>query len=744
MSDSIRPVRTGFSLLGAAAVLVLGLVASSHTASAVPSAIFSENFNSIVQTNTGSQADTGLTVGAWDNLTDWTSEGTNAVHDVDLVAGAAKDIAASFYSNNVITMSSGVAANTAGASYTVSLDVGPSVWAAAYQASTSTDGLIIYVLRADNSVLYSSTQKSGAWNGTSSAQTLTPRSFSYVGDGTGPVRLRIGTIFRNADRFGGAVDNIQIENSPTTCAPASSTSSGNTILKFTTVGTCNWVVPAGVSSVQTLVVGGGGGGSSDVGGGGGGGQVVSSTVNVSGTVAIKVGAGGVFGWKRMYNDTAGGKTGGRSAIGSLAIALGGSGANGRFSNNLNPDGSANSSGFTGGGGPYEDCGGCNAGNTGIGGASRKGGDGSGNGGGGGGGAGAAGADRADGAAGGIGIASTITGSSLHYGGGGGGGAYPDNITPGPGGLGGGGDGTANYETRGESGLDGRGGGGGGAASDGGEWGHGGMGGSGVVIIKFTTPAATTTTTATTSTTVPAAVVIDIQAPTSSGSTVPKGQASVASIAPGAKTVVTNPISTTTIPSAVSQLGAPSGKETAPVIPKVSMGEGALDVGGVPTKVNVVRENNQIVIKTDSLQAVMSGVDDSGATRALDSDGNLRLASGDVVRINVGGFKPGSDVDVWLFSTPTHMGTSVVGADGQVSGSFTVPEGIEEGSHRIAVTAKLSNGKSATFTLGIAVGEIAKTSTVARVLIAIPILMAIFVGFVLPNQLRRRRRRRLVD
>lgn len=749
MRESTHVRRPVFALVGVMSVLALGLVASGHSASASPSAIFSEDFNSIIQTNTGSQADTGLTVGAWDTLAGWTSEGTNAVHDVDLVAGSAKDIAASFYSNNVITMSTGVAANTAGASYTVSLEVGPSVWAAAYQASTSADGLIIYVLRPDNSVLYSSTQKSGAWNGTSAAQTLTPRSFSYVGDGTGLVRLRIGTIFPNADRFGGAIDNIEIESSPSTCAPTSSTSGGSTILKFTTVGTCNWVVPSGVSSVQTLVVGGGGGGSSDVGGGGGGGQVVAATVNVSGTVAIKVGAGGVFGWMRMTNPSAGGKTGGRSAIGSVAVALGGSGANGRFSNNLNPDGSANNTGFTGGGGPYEDCGGCNAGNTGTGGVSFKGGNGSGNGGGGGGGAAAAGADRADGAAGGVGVASTITGSSLHYGGGGGGGAYPNDITPGPGGLGGGGDGVANYDTRGESGLDGRGGGGGGAASDGGAWGHGGMGGSGVVIIKYETPATTTSTSSTTTTTtatttptnttVPVAVVIDIQAPTSSDSTLPLGQASIATIAPGVKTVATNPISTTTVPAAVTPMRVPSNSETAPEIPEVSAGEGALDVDGVSTKVDVSRENNQIVVKSGSLLAVLSGLDDNGSTRSLDDDGNLRLAGGDVVKINVGGFKPGSDVDVWLFSTPKHLGTSIVGANGQVSGSFTIPDDVESGSHRIAVTAKLPNGKSATFTLGIAVGDIARSSTLTRILIAVPIALAVLAGFMLPNQMRRRRR-----
>jgi hypothetical protein len=106
---------------------------------------------------------------------------------------------------------------------------------------------------------------------------------------------------------------------------------------------------------------------------------------------------------------------------------------------------------------------------------------------------------------------------------------------------------------------------------------------------------------------------------------------------------------------------------------------------------------------------------------------------------VGGFKPGSTVDIWLFSTPQRLGTAKVGADGRMSGAFTIPKNVEEGPHRIAITAKLPNGKSATFTLGIAVGEIARTSTLTRVLIAIPIVLAIGFGLILPNQLRRRRK-----
>jgi uncharacterized repeat protein (TIGR02543 family) len=250
------------------------------------------------------------------------------------------------------------------------------------------------------------------------------------------------------------------------------------------------------------------------------------------------------------------------------------------------------------------------------------------------------------------------------------------------------------------------------------------------------------TTTTTTTMAPPVVVIDIQAPVN---TVAQGQASVATIAPKNSNASTttvanvNAAQTKTVPTTVVPLASPTNSIPPPVIPKVSTGESALNVGGVSTKVELSRENNQLVMQSGTMKAVLSGLDDKGATRSLDSDGNLRLAGGDVVKLNVGGFKPGSTVDIWLFSTPQRLGSAVVGADGRVSGSFTIPKNVEDGPHRIAITAKLPNGKSATFTLGIAIGEIARTSTLTRVLIAIPIVLAIGFGLILPNQLRRRRK-----
>ena len=193
-------------------------------------------------------------------------------------------------------------------------------------------------------------------------------------------------------------------------------------------------------------------------------------------------------------------------------------------------------------------------------------------------------------------------------------------------------------------------------------------------------------------------------------------------------------STTTLPRIVTSttLGPP-------IVDEVSAGQTAVQVDGVKTDATITRVNNQMVVSAGSLNATLSGLDKTGMKTPLDSDGNIHLAGGDVIKISVGGFKPGTTVEVWLFSTPTKLGSVVVGADGTVTGAYKLPFGTKSGSHRVVITARMANGKPTTFTLGILVGDISTTSTLTRVLIAIPITLAIGFGFLLPTQLRRRRR-----
>jgi hypothetical protein len=266
----------------------------------------------------------------------------------------------------------------------------------------------------------------------------------------------------------------------------------------------------------------------------------------------------------------------------------------------------------------------------------------------------------------------------------------------------------------------------------------------------TAPPATTTTSTTTTvprptttTTAPARIIeIDIQAPTA---TLPVGQGSIATIAPGAPSSSTasqrsTTTTSSTVPSDVSATEA-STKPTlsqAPVIPQLTAGEGAVDIAGETVKQTLTRKDNQLQIQSGSLSATLSKTNANGVTAPLDNDGNLRLISGDIMKINLGGFKPNSNVTIWFFSTPIKLGTTKVKPDGTVSAVVRVPNEIDDGPHRVAVVAEMTNGKPATFTLGVVVGKLKTTSTLTRILIVIPLVMAVLLGVLLPNRLRRRR------
>ncbi|MBJ7490676.1 MAG: hypothetical protein JHC59_05015 [Ilumatobacteraceae bacterium] len=276
-----------------------------------------------------------------------------------------------------------------------------------------------------------------------------------------------------------------------------------------------------------------------------------------------------------------------------------------------------------------------------------------------------------------------------------------------------------------------------------------VGSSNATTVTFSAVVVTTTTT----TTAAPALSIVIQAPVT---TVAQGQASVVTLAPTTTTIPALGANGLPIPTTTSTTIASAKSKTAvtttvpqvvttttvgpPVVGKVAAGQTAVQVDGVETDAKVSRQNNQMIVDAGSLTATLSGLDTTGKTLALDSDGNVHLSAGDVIKVSVGGFKPDSIVEVWLFSTPTQLGSAVVGADGAMNGTYKLPFGVKSGSHRVVVTARLLNGKATTFTFGILVGNISKTSTLTRVLIAIPISLAIGFGFLLPNQARRRKRR----
>lgn len=152
------------------------------------------------------QTNNQLVFGA--TLTDWTKSGFNAVHAIQLsgsTPGGPGNYAIMIFGDNLITQQTAFAANDLGKTYYASYDIGPTVYATPSQATQAGDQLRINLLRNDNSVLVSSVVAPGAWQG---VQTFSQQYFSYVGDGTGPLRLQMRSEQPGNGRFSGAVDNM--------------------------------------------------------------------------------------------------------------------------------------------------------------------------------------------------------------------------------------------------------------------------------------------------------------------------------------------------------------------------------------------------------------------------------------------------------------------------------------------------------------------------------------------------------
>ena len=242
---------------------------------------------------------------------------------------------------------------------------------------------------------------------------------------------------------------------------------------FTTSGTFS--VPAGVTAVDVLVVGGGGGSRSDGGGAGAGGLIYRPGFSVTpgGTITVTVGCGGSA------------DNSGQDTVFSTLTAKGGGASN-------TPGGSGGGAGRDGGGGRGNATQPTQPGDSGAYGFGNQGGvntvpSGGWIAGSGGGGAGAAGTDATSygpgngqdgqpGRPGGIGLAYSISGTSVYYAGGGGGSAR--GLPGGTGGQGGGSNGTGPGDTS-QPGTANRGGGAGAPQNN-----PGASGGKGIVIVQY--------------------------------------------------------------------------------------------------------------------------------------------------------------------------------------------------------------------------------------------------------------------
>jgi len=195
------------------------------------------------------------------------------------------------------------------------------------------------------------------------------------------------------------------------------------------------------------------------------------------------------------------------------------------------------------------------------------------------------------------------------------------------------------------------------------------------------------------------------------------------------TVPTSTTTTTTVP--------------APDAPSASPGDGVMVIDGKETTATVTRANNRVTVGAGGVNVTFNGISQDGTILPLDNEGNLRVTGGDSVSVEGTGFAPNQDVEVWMFSTPQLLATVKADSNGKVVENIKLSTMLQEGNHRFVVDGKSASGSDALVALGVIVGyESSGLSTTGKLLIALPIALAVFAGLIIPTTLRHRRREEL--
>ena len=92
----------------------------------------------------------------------------------------------------------------------------------------------------------------------------------------------------------------------------------------------------------------------------------------------------------------------------------------------------------------------------------------------------------------------------------------------------------------------------------------------------------------------------------------------------------------------------------------------------------------------------------GQPAQLSEEGSLIIRPGGRVDIEGSGYRPGTQIDFWFYSTPTRLGTLTADAEGKFSAHFTIPKSAPVGQHTIKIDGISKSGKLTTVSVGVLV------------------------------------------
>jgi hypothetical protein len=143
------------------------------------------------------------------------------------------------------------------------------------------------------------------------------------------------------------------------------------------------------------------------------------------------------------------------------------------------------------------------------------------------------------------------------------------------------------------------------------------------------------------------------------------------------------------------------------------------------------------MKGAGIVLTISAVDSQSEILPLDANGSIRLTGDEFLAVTVKGAKPGSDFDLWMFSTPSQLGSMKVDTNGEVNQSFEVSEDLSSGDHRVVIQTTSYAGSKASLSIGVVAGGAGNGSPIGRIIFGI-LFAAIAIGLIIPATRRRRR------
>ncbi|MCW4385837.1 fibronectin type III domain-containing protein [Salinibacterium sp. SYSU T00001] len=162
----------------------------------------------------------------------------------------------------------------------------------------------------------------------------------------------------------------------------------------------------------------------------------------------------------------------------------------------------------------------------------------------------------------------------------------------------------------------------------------------------------------------------------------------------------------TVSSPVTPRMIPDTVELAPVPPVTAppVGESALTVDGETRPVTITRDRatQSVTLEGDGFTMRLDSQTSTGETFDLDEAGNLMLIEEGYLLVEGDGFKPNTDVNLYLFSEPTSLGAVRTDSTGAFSGRVRLPEGIPVGLHTVQAVGMSSDGEIRVLSLGVRV------------------------------------------